>query len=208
MISRLSFSNLKLSKALTDQKLIERELREIQHDLNHAQNVAKTGSWRIDVRRNELLWSEETYRMFGIPQGTPLTYQSFLETVHPEDRDTVDQAWKAVLRAGGKFEIEHRAFSHGTLLWVREKAELEFNSDGTLIGGFGTVQDITLHKIDEQKLHRLNRSLRAISNSNQVLMRATDETAFLQQGCRIIVEDCGYTLVWIGFAMDDAEKNG
>jgi PAS domain S-box-containing protein len=83
---------------------------------------------------------------------------------------------------------------------------LEFADDGTLIGAFGTVQDITEHKTDEQKLRRLNRALRAISNSNQVLMRATDEAAFLQQGCRIVVEDCGYTLVWIGFALDDDAK--
>ncbi|MFA5366284.1 MAG: PocR ligand-binding domain-containing protein, partial [Candidatus Bathyarchaeia archaeon] len=80
MISKLSYSNLKLSKSLSDQKLIERELRKSQHDLNHAQDVAKTGSWRIDVNRNELIWSEETYRMFGIQKGTPINYQDFLET--------------------------------------------------------------------------------------------------------------------------------
>jgi PAS domain S-box-containing protein len=49
--------------------------------------------------------------------------------------------------------------------------------------------------------------MRAISNANQVLMRATDEAAFLQQGCRIIVEDCGYTMVWIGFAEQDTAKS-
>ncbi len=205
MISKLSYSNLKLSKSLSDQKLIERELRKSQHDLNHAQNVAKTGSWRLDVHRNELIWSEETYRMFGIQKGTPLNYQTFLETIYPQDREMVDQNWKAALR-GGKYDVEHRILVDGNILWVHEKGELEFDAEGSLIGGFGTVQDITEHKIDEQKLRRLNRALRAISNSNQVLMRATDEAAFLQQGCRIIVEDCGYTLVWIGFALDDEDK--
>ena len=205
MISKLGYSNFKLSKALSDQKIIEKELRKSQHDLNHAQNVAKTGNWRLDVKSNDLIWSEETYHMFGIPVGTPLTYQSFLETVHPEDRELVDKSWQAALR-GEKYDLEHRAMVNGKVIWVRQKAELEFNSDGSLIGGFGTAQDITEHKIDEQKLQRLNRALRAISNSNQALMRATDEGAFLQQGCRIIVEDCGYTLVWIGFAMDDKEK--
>ncbi len=206
MISKLSYSNLKLSKSLFDQKIIERELREIQHDLNHAQNVAKTGSWRIDVHRNELIWSEETYQMFRVPKGTALTYQTFLETVYPQDREMVDQNWKAAMRGGGRYDVEYRAFVDGRIIWVHQRAELEFDSEGSLTGGFGTVQDITEHKNYELSLRKLNRALRAISNSNQVLMRATDEAAFLQQGCRIIVEDCGYTLVWIGFALDDEDK--
>ena len=40
--------------------------------------MARTGSWRLDVQRNELLWSEETYRIFGIPRGAPLAYEAFL----------------------------------------------------------------------------------------------------------------------------------
>ena len=206
MISKLSYGNLKLSKTLFDQKNIEKELRESHHDLKHAQSVAKAGSWRLDVNNNQLIWSEETYRIFGIPVGTPMTYEVFLASVYPEDREMVDNSWKAALR-GEKYDIEHRIVVGDTILWVHEKAELEFDKDGSLVCGFGTVQDITSSKIDQQKLEKLNRALRAISNSNQAIMRANDETAFLRQECRIIVEDCGYALVWIGFAQDDAEKS-
>jgi len=206
MISKISYINLKLTKALSDQKLVEAQLRESHHDLLHAQEVAKTGSWRLNLQNNELTWSDETYKIFGLKKGTPLHYETFLGLVHPEDRETVDKAWKAALR-GEIYDLEHRILAQGETRWVHEKAELEFDQNGLLIGGFGTVQDITEHKLNEQKLRRLNRALRAISNSNQVLMRATDEAAFLQQGCRIIVEDCGYTLVWIGFALDDEAKS-
>ncbi len=205
MISKLSYTNLKLSKTLVDQRLIERELRDSQHDLNRAQSVAKTGSWRLNIQSNQLLWSDETYRLFQVPKGTPLNYESFLKFVHPEDREMVNRAWKAALRGQG-YDIEHRILVEDKISWVREKAELEFAEDGSLVSGFGTVQDISERKINEHKLRRLNRALRAISNSNQVLMRATDEAAFLQQGCRIIVEDCGYKLVWIGFAEENEEK--
>ena len=206
MISKLSYGNLKLSKTLFHQKNIEKELRDSHHDLKHAQSVAKAGSWRLDVNNNQLIWSEETYRIFGIPLGTPMTYEVFLASVHPEDREMVDNSWKASLR-GEKYDIEHRIVVDDKILWVHEKAELEFDKDGSLIWGFGTVQDITRRKIDQQKLEKLNRALRAISNSSQAIMRANDESAFLHQGCRIIVEDCGYDLVWIGFAQDDAEKS-
>lgn len=135
-----------------------------------------------------------------------MTYENFLSLIHPDDKDLVDQRWKAALR-GQSYDVEHRIVVGSNVLWVHERAELEFAEDGSLIGGFGTIQDITEHKENEQKLRRLNRALRAISNSNQMLMRATDEAVFLQQGCRIIVEDCGYTLVWIGFAEQDDAKS-
>jgi PAS domain S-box-containing protein len=205
MLSKLGYSNLRLSKLLSDQKKVEAQLRESHHDLNHAQGVSKTGSWRLNLQSKVLLWSDETYRMFGVPRGTPMTYEHFLEYIHPEDRRMVDEHWKAALR-GDPYDIEHRIRVDGKVFWVHEKAELEFGEDGSLISGFGTVQDITEHKLDQDRLLKLNRALRAISDSNQVLMRATDEAAFLQQACRIIVEDCGYQLVWIGFAQENDDK--
>ncbi len=131
----------------------EQALRNREADLRRAQAVASLGSWRLDVRRNELLWSSETYRMFGIPEGTPLTYERFLAAVHPDDRQLVDRHWRAAL-GGAPYEIEHRIMVGGEMKWVREKAELEFDADGVLRGGFGTVQDITETKQAEEALIR------------------------------------------------------
>jgi PAS domain S-box-containing protein len=206
IISKIGYSNLRLYKALSDQQKIEYELRKIQHDLNHAQNVAKAGSWRINLQTDQVFWSDETYRIFGVPVGTPLTYEVFLSYVHPEDRELVDRQWNAALQ-GKLYDVEHRVMAGTDVIWVHAKAELEFDKDGVLIGGFGTIQDITEQKKNDDKLHGLNRALRAISNSNQAIMRANEENAFLHQACRIIVEDCGYALVWIGLAADDEEKN-
>jgi len=136
----------------------ERALAESQHDLNRAQAVALTGSWRLDVRKNELLWSDETYRMFGIPKGTAMTYETFLAVVHPDDREHVDQSWRAAL-LGEPYDIEHRIVVDGQTRWVREKAELEFDKGGSLLGGFGTVQDITHRKQAEKALEEANQQL-------------------------------------------------
>ena len=58
----------------------------------------------------------------------------------------------------------------------------------------------------ESQLLKLNRMLKALSNSDQIMMRATDEISYLQEVCRIIERDCGYAMVWIGFAHDDIAK--
>ena len=106
-------------QVITKRKRGEEELREAQRDLNRAQALGQMGSWRLDLRRNELVWSEETYRMFGIAPDTPLTYEAFLSIVHPEDREFVDREWTAAL--GGKaYDIEHRIVVRETVKWVRE----------------------------------------------------------------------------------------
>ena len=66
--------------------------------------------------------------------------------------------------------------------------------------------DITEHKRAEEKLKRLNRELRAISDCNQTLMRAEDESTLLKEVCKIICEEAGYRLAWVGFAEHDKEK--
>jgi PAS domain S-box-containing protein len=127
------------------------DLRQSQEDMNRAQAVGNTGSWRMNVQRNELTWSDENHRIFGIPKGTPMTYETFLGTIHPDDKEYVDKKWMAALK-GENYDIEHRIIVDGQIKWVREKAFLEFDSKGELLGGFGITQDITKRKETEGAL--------------------------------------------------------
>jgi PAS domain-containing protein len=68
------------------------------------------------VRRNELRWSSEACRIFGVRAGVLLTYESFLAAVHPEDRDMVDSSWHAALE-GAPYDIEHRIIVDGRVKW-------------------------------------------------------------------------------------------
>jgi PAS domain S-box-containing protein len=136
---------------ITERVRAEATLLQSQEDLNRAQAVAQTGSWRLDVQRDELLWSDETHRIFGVPKETPMTYEGFLSRVHPEDREYVNSKWQAALQ-GEDYDIEHRIIVENDVKWVREKAELEFDEQGMIRGGFGTVQEITERKkIDTMK---------------------------------------------------------
>jgi PAS domain S-box-containing protein len=118
-------------------------------DLDRAQEVGQIGSWRLDVLRNILTWSDENYCIFGIPLGTPLTYETFLGIVHPDDRQHVDMRWYEGL-AGAPYDIEHRLLVDGQVKWVREKAYLEFDDTGNPLGAFGITQDIT-ERVEAEK---------------------------------------------------------
>lgn len=149
--AELTAANEELRREIAERKQVEEALRRSREDLNRAQAVAHTGSWQLDVRRNELLWSDEVYRIFGIPNGTPMTYEAFLATIHPDDRRHVDEKWTAAIH-GEPFDIEHRIVVGENVKWVRERAELEFDEQGYLKGGFGTVQDVTERRRAEQEL--------------------------------------------------------
>jgi serine phosphatase RsbU (regulator of sigma subunit) len=105
-----------------------------------------------------------------------MTYEFFLSIVHPDDRQYVDTCWAAGLR-GDPYDIEHRIVVGGKVKWVREKAYLELDSEGVLLGGFGVTQDITDRKRAEAALRESEERYRTLSEENARLYRQQLEIA-------------------------------
>ena len=124
--------------------------------LRDAQAVARIGSWSLDRCGGDKLileWSEETYRIFDTPSGTPVSYQQFLAQIHPDDREVVNRAWKVAL-SGEPYRVEHRIQVKGKIRWIEERAALEFDDKGELISALGTAQDITDRKLSEVRIEQ------------------------------------------------------
>lgn len=141
---------LMVTTILGERQKIEASLRLANDLLRETQAVAKTGSWRIDPESQALLWSDQSYRIFGIPPGTPMDYPSFLESVHPDDRAQVDAAWQAALK-GRPYCIQHRIIVNGETRWIEERAQLDIDPNGILRSATGSAQDITDSKLSEQR---------------------------------------------------------
>jgi PAS domain S-box-containing protein len=136
---------------ISERLAAEEESLKNQSFLEKAQEVGSIGTWELDTKKNELLWTDENYRIFGLPIGTKLTYEMFLDCIHPDDREYVDREWKAAFD-NKSYDIEHRLLVDGKIKWVREKAELEFNDKDECIRGIGVTQDITDRKQAEEAL--------------------------------------------------------
>lgn len=176
----LSVRNLITTQKEHEEKLAayQKELISKSEQLNAAQMVAKTGSWYISMPDNTLQWSDESYRIFEIPFGTPMTYPLFLEKVHPEDRPVVEAYWTKALTTGF-YEVEHRIITHSGEKWVSERARLEIVPTGELHTVIGTVQDITEKKKTEHSLKESEALYRGLFNDSPFAVGLMD-TATMQ----------------------------
>ncbi|MBN2314102.1 MAG: PAS domain S-box protein [Sedimentisphaerales bacterium] len=166
-----------MSQRLCERRRRERARHAIQESetqLKKAQEVAHVGSWHLDMGTDILTWSDETYRIFGVPVRRPLRESDFLAMVYPDDIAYVRRTWADALQ-GGPYDIEHRILVGDIVKWVREKAEVEYDAQGKPLFGIGTVQDITELKEMEQErvthlrfLEHMDRISRAIQGGNDL----------------------------------------
>lgn len=139
---------------VTDRKQVEEQLKIQQKILNKSQEIAHLGSWHLDIKKNVLTWSDEEYRIFGrTPQEFGATYDAFLETIHPDDRDMVDKTYTNAIENKVPYECVHRIIRHnGEERIVLEKSEDIVDESGKTIHSFGFTQDITEQKIAERRI--------------------------------------------------------
>jgi PAS domain S-box-containing protein len=137
-------------------------LREKNRLLAMAEQMAKIGYWRFDLRTQEVYWSDEVYRTYGLPQSYHPTLESVLESYHPDDRAHVAQCIERGITDGTPYAFEARVVqADGTIRNVLATGQTDRAPEGQNIGLFGVLQDVTELKETETRLEALNTVLRA-----------------------------------------------
>jgi PAS domain S-box-containing protein len=138
-----------------------RELSQSEAQLNAAQSIANIGSWHWDIATGKEEWSAEQYKIFGRPaDGSPVTYDDFLNCVHPEDQSSVLDANERALDGSQDYDIDFRIirptsevrFIHARAIVIRDEAG---NPESML----GTVHDITRQKQTKQQYRNVLENL-------------------------------------------------
>ncbi|MGD8844375.1 MAG: sigma 54-interacting transcriptional regulator [Desulfobacteraceae bacterium] len=171
-------------------------LKTVVENLRQAQRIAHLGSWDWDITRNELWWSDEVYRIFGrSSKSFGATYEAFLDTVHPNDRDQVARTVDLALQSTeNTYSIEHRiVLPNGDERVVHERAEVTFDNGGKPVRMIGTVQDITERRKMERALIQSKEFNSAVLNSIGDHIAVLDQT-----GCILAVNDS-----WMNFAREN-----
>ena len=151
--------------SITERKAVEESLRKNQFYLSKAQELGKIGTWELDFVNNILTWTKENYKVFGVQYGTKLNYERFLEIVHPDDRDYVNKEWNIAINNKDPYDIEHRLLVDGEVKWVREKADIKYDSDGNPISAIGFTQDITKFKEVENSIKQEKEKFKILADN-------------------------------------------
>ena len=145
-----------LNDELEVRKQIQEQLQQSQNLLSKTEEIAQLGSWMFVLSTNQLIWSDQVYRIFGFtPNEFEPSYEVFLSLIHPDDREKVDSVYVNSLREGkDNYEIEHRIIQKGTneVRYVYEKCLHYKNIEGRVVRSVGIVQDITKRKHQEDAL--------------------------------------------------------
>ncbi len=161
LLIAFTYWNRRLAREITERQRAETALTQANSSLlenesmlKEAQKNAHLGHWRLDLVTGELFWSNEIYRIFDIaPSEFGASYEAFLELIHPDDRDTVNEAYTRSLKTRHPYDIIHRLLMRdGRIKYVHEICNTEFNEVGDPLRSIGTVQDITELKTMEVAL--------------------------------------------------------
>lgn len=167
---------------ISQKKKIDQELHYNREMLNIAQEIAKIGSWDWDLINDELYWSDEMYRIFGLePEENRTNYELFLKFIHLDDREPIVTAINESVILDKPFEQEFRIIRPmGEQRILEGRAEVVRNDSGKATRMVGTVYDITEFKRAQYELalsdNVFNHAAEAIiiTDSQNVVLRVND----------------------------------
>jgi PAS domain S-box-containing protein len=134
-----------ITRDITESIKAERALAQNKRMLEQAQRIGDMGSWEWNIVTNELTWSDQIYRIFGLSAGEfGASYAAFLDCVHPDDRAQVEESVRRATYEREPYDIRHRIVRpSGEVRIVRERGEVEYGVDGSPQRMLGAVLDIT-----------------------------------------------------------------
>ncbi|MCG6186393.1 PAS domain S-box protein [Maribellus maritimus] len=141
------------AKDISERKEYEENLLKNQKLLNDSQKAGRIGSWEYSIEKDELVWNDQVYDIYGIDKSIKLNYKVFIDLIHPEDRAYLERKYKETIEQGIFSDYEYRIIRPDkTLCYVRTIGNIEYNENNKPYRTYGIVQDITPQKKNEENL--------------------------------------------------------
>ena len=140
---------------ITEYKETQQALNKSEESLRIALEASKLGMWHWEINTDKLTWTDRCKALFGLAPETEMSYQVFLEALHPDDRQRTQEAVASCIENGMDYDIEYRTvWPDGTVRWIAAKGNCKHNSDKQPTNMMGVALNITERKETELALSR------------------------------------------------------
>lgn len=179
---------------VTQHRMLERQLLEDRRRFEDAQRAARMGTWEWDTHTDHSTWSPMLYELLGVPAGSPVTYQTFLNLVHPHDRPWVDDLYSKLARDLKPVDCEFRVIRpDGAVRTIRSSgAAMPGSSPGGRL--IGTAQDITEQRTAETRMLRSSQRFTDLVALTPVGIGLFDESERLVDANDALCDLLGFSL--------------
>ena len=179
---------------ITDRRRLHEELQRSKDQLAEAQRVSHLGSWEWEIASDQIRWSDELFRIFGVsPAEFDPTFQGYLGLVHPDDRQLTADRVSACLNGERRFQLDQRVpRGDGPCVWVRASGELIVDADGAPLLMRGTALNITAFKEAEGALQRTTSRYQLL----QRMASTANGAKGLGEAAELAVHELGAHLGW------------
>ena len=128
---------------VTEQRRAEASIRETKDMLARTSAMASVGGWEMDIASGKVLWSDEVYRIHGVPHGTPMSLDAVLSLYRPGEREKKAAVLNAAATKGASWDLELWMVNPaGQKIWLRSRGEAVFEK-GKVVSLRAAVQDVT-----------------------------------------------------------------
>jgi PAS domain S-box-containing protein len=155
--SIIADASARLARTAQNDRAVATGLREANRLLVMAEEMAHVGHYRLDLVSEDVFWSDEVYRTYGVPATFTPNLDWVLGAYHPDDREHIMDIIRQTLADGSPFTVTSRIVRpDGTIRTVTTGGQVERAPDGTVLGLFGVLQDITSIQAVERERENLN----------------------------------------------------
>jgi PAS domain S-box-containing protein len=163
---------LGISMDITERKRTHEALRESEERLRLAQEAAHVGIFEWDIQENKNHWSPEMERIYGLSVGSfGGTFEAWLEHVHPDDREQLEQQARRHFQEGGTLDSQYRTVRpSGEIRWLFSRGTLFHNTTGKPVRMLGFSIDVTDRKRAEEALRESEERFRLVANTAPVMI--------------------------------------
>jgi PAS domain S-box-containing protein len=181
-----------VSTDITERKQAQINLQASEERLRLATTGAQLGMWFWDLPTDELVWTDKCKALFGIAADTEMSYELFLNSLHPDDRDRTEAAVTQAIEEKVDYDIEYRTvWSDASVHWIAAKGRSFYDAKGNAIKMMGTAQDITVRKQVAENLQRseeFNRRILESSSDCIKLLNFNGQLLYMNAGGMCLME--------------------